>query len=82
MNLKTPFYIDEMYEYYQMYEYERDGWDYGFIVTKIGTISYTNEILGSFFSKFNIIPSWINCNFTWGMFDYETEHWTGAIGQV
>ena len=45
-------------------------------------LSFEYEILNSFFSKFNIIPKWINCNFTWGWFDDETGHWTGAVGQV
>ena len=39
-------------------------------------------ILKTFFSKFNIKPTWINCNFTWGWFDDVTGHWTGAVGQV
>ena len=47
-----------------------------------GIISYEFVILKSFFSKFNIKPTWINCNFTFGWFDYEAGHWTGAVGQV
>ena len=30
----------------------------------------------------NIVINWINCNYTWGIFDYETGKWTGAVGQV
>ena len=45
-------------------------------------ISYDHEILMSFFSNFKIKPTWINCNYTWGWFDDETGHWTGAVGQV
>ena len=40
------------------------------------------EILKSFFANYNIKPTWINCNFTWGRFDDKTGHWTGAVGQV
>ena len=47
-----------------------------------GIISYEFVILKSFFSKFNIKPTWINCNFTFGWIDYEAGHWTGAVGQV
>ena len=52
------------------------------IVMEWTQISHENEILKSFFSKFNIKPTWINCNYTWGVFDDETGHWTGAVGQV
>ena len=45
-------------------------------------ISYDYEYLGTFFSKHNIKPTWINCNYTWGWFDNEAGHWTGAVGQV
>ena len=47
-----------------------------------GMFSDEYEILKTFFSKFNIKPRWINCNYTWGWFDDEAGHWTGAIGQV
>ena len=52
------------------------------IVWEWGQISHEYTILKSFFSKFNIKPTWINCNFTFGWFDYEAGHWTGAVGQV
>ena len=52
------------------------------MVGDLGIRSGEYEILKSFFSKFNIIPTWINCNYTWGWFDDETEQWTGAVGQV
>ena len=45
-------------------------------------ISYEYEILKTFFTKFNVKPTWINCNYTWGWFDDETGQWTGAVGQV
>ena len=45
-------------------------------------ISYDYEILSIFFEHHSIIVKWINCNYTWGMYDYETGKWTGAVGQV
>ena len=45
-------------------------------------IAYEYEILKTFFTKFNVKPTWINCNYTWGWFDDEAGHWTGAVGQV
>ena len=45
-------------------------------------ISYDNEILSIFFQHYDIIVKWINCNYTWGVFDDETGKWTGAVGQV
>ena len=52
------------------------------MVGDYGLLSDEYEILKTFFSKFNIKPTWINCNFTWGWFDDEAGHWTGAVGQV
>ena len=40
------------------------------------------EIMSLFFDHNNIVPHWINCNYTWGWLDTETGHWTGAVGQV
>ena len=45
-------------------------------------ISFSWEILKLFFNHFNIIPSWINCNQTWGWIDEDTGKWTGAVGKV
>ena len=45
-------------------------------------IPWEYEILSSFLSNYHITPIWINCNFTFGLFDEETGHWTGAVGQV
>ena len=50
-----------------------------------GEFSYiprTTEILVIFFKNNNILVNWINCNFTWGWYDFETGKWTGAVGQV
>ena len=52
------------------------------VIEEAGYISYEFEVLGSFFLKFNIKPTWINCNYTWGLYDNETDSWTGAVGQV
>ena len=52
------------------------------LIHDYGAYSHEYSILKSFFSKFNIKPTWINCNYTWGWFDDETGHWTGALGQV
>ena len=43
---------------------------------------YDRDILKSFFANYNIKPTWINCNYTWGWFDDETGQWTAAVGQV
>ena len=45
-------------------------------------IPYEYEILKPFFEIYNITPTWVDCNFTWGLFDEETGHWTGAVGKV
>ena len=51
------------------------------IIEEWGRISHEHEILKTFISNFNVKPTWINCNYTWGWFDDETGHWT-AVGQV
>ena len=45
-------------------------------------ISWDFEILEIFFKTKNVIVYWINCNYTWGWIDDETERWTGAVGKV
>ena len=40
------------------------------------------EKLGNFFKNYDIIPSWINCNYTWGYYDEDLGKWTGAVGKV
>ena len=50
-----------------------------------GDISYIPhdfEILDYFFKSYVIAINWIDCNYTWGWFDEETERWTGAVGKV
>ena len=55
---------------------------HGEFVGKSSHIPYNYEILSKFFSNYNIIINWINCNYTWGWYDYETGKWTGAVGKV
>ena len=40
------------------------------------------EIIQTFFKNYDIIPVWINCNYTWGWYDEESRKWTGAVGKV
>ena len=51
-------------------------------VGKYSSILYDDEILSKFFLHYNIIVQWINCNYTWGWFDYDSGKWTGAVGKV
>ena len=47
-----------------------------------GMFSDEYEILKTFFSKFNIKPTWIYCNQIPGVLNEMTGNWTGAVGQV
>ena len=78
-NFPETFGIDKITN--TMIEYPKLTKNYGHI-HDLGQISQEYEMLKTFFSKFNIKPTWINCNYTWGWFDDETGHWTGAVGQV
>ena len=65
--------VDTMVKYQKLH-----GWFagiYSFIVRDF-------EILSSFFKHYDIVVEWINCNYTWGVYDDETGKWTGAVGQV
>ena len=46
------------------------------------TIPWEWEIISSFLENYHIKTTWIDCNGTWGWFDEETGHWTGAVGKV
>ena len=59
-----------------------EWYDYYFIIHGYSSLPYTYEILSKFFLNHNILVNWIDCNYTWGWFDYETGKWTGAVGQV
>ena len=41
-----------------------------------------NAPLSMFFSNYNIVTNWIECNYTWGWLHDETGKWTGAVGKV
>ena len=46
------------------------------------SIPYEWEIIKPFLDHYSLTPTWINCNFTWGVLDEETGTWTGAVGMV
>ena len=51
------------------------------MTTGLSQLSDDYEMLKSFFSKFNVKPTWINCNYTWGWFDDETGHWRAPLSR-
>ena len=57
-----------------------EWWDYWGLTHELTSIPYDFEILEVFFENRNI--NWINCNGTWGWYDYETGRWTGAVRKV
>ena len=46
------------------------------------SIPYYFEVIGEFLRQHNIIPTWIDSNFTFGWYDEESGKWTGEIGKV
>ena len=40
------------------------------------------EIIDIFIKNQNILVKWIYCNQTWGIYDFETKKWNGAVGKV
>ena len=64
-----------------MIEYPKLTKKYGHM-HDLGQISPEYEMLKTFFSKFNIKPTWIYCNQTPGVLNETTGNWTGAVGQV
>ena len=56
--------------------------DYNIEDKRYSILPYYYEILSIFFENNNIIVSWIYCNQTWGLFNSESQTWTGAVGQV
>ena len=52
------------------------------IVTGRGYISQDWEILSIFFQNYNLIINWVDCNYTYGVYDDKTGKWTGAVGKV
>ena len=57
-------------------------YDYWGLIIEKSSIPYDFEILEIFFKTNDIIVNWLNCNYTWGMYDYDTGRWTGAVGKV
>ena len=39
------------------------------------------EIFGAFFHNYNLVPLWIDCNYTWGWYEEEIG-WNGAVELV
>ena len=39
------------------------------------------EIFGTFFHNYNLVPLWIDCNYTWGWYEEEIG-WNGAVELV
>ena len=40
------------------------------------------EVLSTFFNIYQIVPTWLNCGFSWGYYDEEDGSWKGCIGKV
>ena len=45
-------------------------------------VAWEWEIQAAFFKYNNITPHWINANYTWGLLDNTTNHWSGAVGLI
>ena len=56
--------------------------DYYCVIESCSGMPYDFEILKTFLQTYNIEVNWIDCNFTWGVFDYDSGKWTGAVGKV
>ena len=64
---------------------EMKKWPISDSVKYIGLYSYNSydwETLDSFFKNHDIVPIWMNCHYTWGVYDQESGRWTGAVGKV
>ena len=46
------------------------------------SMAYEWEIQKAFFETYNIKPTWLNANYTWGWLDNVTNTWTGAVGMI
>ena len=49
---------------------------------QVSQYSYDWEVLSKFFSKYNIEPNWLDCNYSAGHYDEELGGWTGCVGKV
>ena len=47
-----------------------------------GSVAREWEIQAAFFKYNNITPHWINANFDWGIENYTTGQWSGAVGLI
>ena len=45
-------------------------------------VAHEWEIQAAFFKYNNIIPHWLNCNYTWGSLNETTGQWSGAVGLI
>ena len=45
-------------------------------------ISQDWEVLSTFLDIHQIVPTWLNCNYSWGYYEEEEERWTGCMGKV
>ena len=55
---------------------------YGFGFSWGSNIAWEWEQLGTFLDQYKVVPTWIDCNYTWGWLEEETGLWTGLIGAV
>ena len=46
------------------------------------TVAWEWEIQAAFFETYNIKPTWLNANSTWGLLNNTTDQWTGAVGMI
>ena len=47
-----------------------------------GNVAWNWETQAAFFQYNNIIPQWLNCNYTWGTLNETTGQWSGAVGMI
>ena len=84
---ETQQYATIAYNNYQSwFEVDSDGKMVEFPVKPISGeksyIPWDYEILSSFLRNYKIEPTWIDCEGSWGSYDEDTGHWTGAVGKV
>ena len=46
------------------------------------SVSQFWEVLSTFINIHQILPTWLNCGYSWGYFDEEEGQWTGCMGKV
>ena len=45
-------------------------------------ISQSWEVISTFFNIHQILPTWLNCGYSWGHLNEEEVQWTGCMGKV